>query len=50
MNDDCIFTTNFMLELSDRFNKWLTFNVTNSFTNFDDSYFSFFCIVVSEKC
>ena len=45
MNQDCIVRTNIMLELTDSFEKWLTFDIAYSSTYFDDGDF---CVSVRE--
>ena len=49
MNKDSIFTTYFMLELSYSFKERLTFDITYSTTNFDNSNFSFICWEISKE-
>ena len=49
MNDNCIFSADFVLELSDGFNKRLTFYVSYGSADLDNCDFGFFGIVVSEK-
>ena len=41
MDENGIFMTDLMLELTDRFQKWLTFDISDSTANFNDSDFGF---------
>ena len=41
MNQHAVLAADFMLELTDRFQKWLTFDISDSTANFNDSDFGF---------
>ena len=41
MDQHTVFTADLMLELTDRFQEWLTFNIAYSTADFNDRNFSF---------
>ena len=49
MNENCIFVSDFMLELSDRFQKWLAFDISNRTTDLNDRNMHFIVFVIVVK-
>ena len=49
MNKHTVFTANVVLELTNGFKEWLTFNIADGTADFDNGNFSFSVLIIAVK-